>query len=241
MQCTTPCTRNRPSEPAANIHTGRSRQLGRGLPLVSPSPARPGRILQRLQNTSGDLEDPTPDLLEAGLNPVSGAFVGVSQTLSGDISQGQSDIGHDISQREQHELKNRVIELETALSIERAHRTAAEQVGDIQRQRAETAESALRILESVIPRPAIEQSTTRNRTQDMPGETKTRTLRHQQSPQQGNHSGSDGSSARPVAKEFPSEAESQIREPYPSGSSTAHGQARDHRVRPCRELYEITL
>ena len=100
---------------------------------------------------------------------MSGAFVGVSQTLSGDISQGQSDIGHDISQREQHELKNRVIELETALSIERAHRTAAEQVGDIQRQRAETAESALRILESVIPRPAIEQSTTRNRTQDMPG------------------------------------------------------------------------
>lgn len=48
---------------------------------------------------------PLPDLLEAGLNPVSGAFVGVSQTLSGDISQGQSDIGHDISQREQHELK----------------------------------------------------------------------------------------------------------------------------------------
>ena len=112
---------------------------------------------------------PLPDLLEAGLNPVSGAFVGVSQTLSGDISQGQSDIGHDISQREQHELKNRVIELETALSIERAHRTAAEQVGDIQRQRAETAESALRILESVIPRSAIEQSTTRKRTQDMPG------------------------------------------------------------------------
>lgn len=48
---------------------------------------------------------PLPDLLEAGLKPVSGAPAGVSHDLSGDISQGQTDIGHDISQREQHELK----------------------------------------------------------------------------------------------------------------------------------------
>jgi hypothetical protein len=40
-----------------------------------------------------------------------------------------------------------VNELENALSIERAHRTAAEQVAAAERHRAQTAEMALRMLE----------------------------------------------------------------------------------------------
>lgn len=123
-----------------------------------------GAFSNAYKTPSGIWKIPLPDLLEAGLKPVSGASTKMPQVLSGGIGQGESDIGHG----EQHELKNRVIELENALSVERAHRTAAEQVGESQRQRAETAESALRILESVIPRQMIEQVSPQSQMQDSP-------------------------------------------------------------------------
>ncbi|WP_146070942.1 AlpA family transcriptional regulator [Arthrobacter sp. B1805] len=89
---------------------------------------------------------PLTSLLAAGLHPVQGAV----QNLSTDTAQHV----HDIAQPEQVGLKNRVIELENALSIERAHRTAAEQVAAAERHRAQTAEMALRMLEQGPSAPA---------------------------------------------------------------------------------------
>jgi hypothetical protein len=91
------------------------------------------------RDSKGVWKIPLTNLLAAGLHPVQGAV----HELFTDIAQPV----HDIAQSEQVDLKNRVIELENALSIERAHRTAAEQVADAERHRAQTAEMALRMLE----------------------------------------------------------------------------------------------
>ena len=105
--------------------------------------------------TSGGIwKVPLTDLLGAGLKPVSGTASEISHELSGDLSQTPSDIGHDISQGGQQNLKNRVIELENALSVERAHRAAAEQVAMAERSRAQTAEMALRMLEQLPTQPS---------------------------------------------------------------------------------------
>lgn len=90
---------------------------------------------------------PLTNLLATGLHPVQGAV----QDLSTDIAQPV----HDTAPPDQVELKNRVIELENALSIERAHRTAAEQVAAAERHRAQTAEMALRMLEQGPSVPAL--------------------------------------------------------------------------------------
>ena len=99
------------------------------------------------RDSKGVWKIPLTNLLAAGLHPGQGAV----QDLSTDIGQPV----HDIGQSEQVDLKNRVAELETALSIERAHRTAAEQVAAAERHRAQTAEMALRMLEqgSFAPTP----------------------------------------------------------------------------------------
>ena len=111
-----------------------------------------GAFSDAYKTSGGIWKIPLTDLLAAGLKPVSGTASELSHELSGDISQAPSDIGHDISQGEQQDLKNRVIELENALSVERAHRAAAEQVAMAERSRAQTAERALRMLEQ-LPTP----------------------------------------------------------------------------------------
>lgn len=97
------------------------------------------------RDSKGVWKIPLTNLLAAGLHPVQGAV----QDLSTDIGQPV----HDIGQSEQVDLKNRVNELENTLSIERAHRTAAEQVAAAERHRAQTAEMALRMLEQRPPAP----------------------------------------------------------------------------------------
>ena len=86
---------------------------------------------------------PLTDLLAAGITPVQGVFT--------DIAQPENELAHDIAQVTQAPLEIRVMELENALSIERAHRAAAEQVAIAHEQRAKTAEMALRMLESGRP------------------------------------------------------------------------------------------
>lgn len=98
------------------------------------------------RDSKGVWKIPLTNLLAAGLHPVQGAV----QDLSTDIGRPV----HDIAQPEQVDLKNRVTELESALSIERAHRTAAEQVAAAERHRAQTAEMALRMLEQGLSVPA---------------------------------------------------------------------------------------
>lgn len=98
------------------------------------------------RDSKGVWKIPLTNLLAVGLHPVQGAV----HDLSTDIGQPV----HDIAQSEQVDLKNRVTELETALSVERAHRTAAEQVAAAERQRAQTAEMALRMLEQGPSSPA---------------------------------------------------------------------------------------
>ena len=83
---------------------------------------------------------PLTDLLAAGITPVQGVFT--------DIAQPENELAHDIAQVTQAPLEIRVMELESALSIERAHRAAAEQVALAHEQRAKTAEMALRMLEA---------------------------------------------------------------------------------------------
>lgn len=86
---------------------------------------------------------PLTDLLAAGITPVQGVFT--------DIAHPENELAHDIAQVTQAPLEIRVMELENALSIERAHRAAAEQVALAHEQRAKTAEMALRMLESGRP------------------------------------------------------------------------------------------
>lgn len=83
---------------------------------------------------------PLTDLLAAGITPVQGVFT--------DIAHPENELAHDIAQVTQAPLEIRVMELENALSIERAHRAAAEQVALAHEQRAKTAEMALRMLEA---------------------------------------------------------------------------------------------
>ncbi len=90
---------------------------------------------------------PLTDLLAAGITPVQGVFT--------DIAQPENELAHDIAQVTQAPLEIRVIELENALSIERAHRAAAEQVAIAHEQRAKTAEMALRMLEPSRPTTAV--------------------------------------------------------------------------------------
>ena len=101
------------------------------------------------RDSKGVWKIPLTNLLAAGLRPVQGAV----QDLSTERAQPVHGPVHDIAQPEQVELKNRVIELENALSIERAHRTAAERVAAAERQRAQTAEMALRMLEQAPSTP----------------------------------------------------------------------------------------
>lgn len=91
------------------------------------------------RDSKGVWKIPLTSLLAAGLHPVQGAV----QDLSTDIGQPV----YDTAQSKQVDLKNRVTELENALSIERAHRSAAEQIAGAERHRAQTAEMALRMLE----------------------------------------------------------------------------------------------
>lgn len=119
-----------------------------------------GSFPDAYRTSKGVWKVPLTNLLAVGFHPVQGAV----QDLSTDIGQPV----HDIAQSEQVSLRNRVVELESALSIERAHRTAAEQVAAAERHRAENAETALRMLESVIPRPSIERSSTTNHHSDDP-------------------------------------------------------------------------
>ncbi len=98
-----------------------------------------GNFPDAYRDPKGVWKIPLTSLLAAGLHPVQGAV----QDLSTDIARPV----HDVAQPEQVELKNRVTELENALSIERAHRTAAEQVAAAERHRAQTAEMALRMLD----------------------------------------------------------------------------------------------
>lgn len=102
------------------------------------------------RDAKGVWKIPLTNLLAAGLNPVQGSV----QDLSTDIGQPV----HNPSRSEQVELKSRVVELENALSIERAHRTAAEQVAVAERHRAQTAEMALRMLEQAPSAPASTSS-----------------------------------------------------------------------------------
>lgn len=103
-----------------------------------------GNFPDAYRDPKGVWKVPLTNLLAAGFRPVQGAV----QDLSTDIGQPV----HDIGQSEQVDLKNRVIELENALSIERAHRTAAEQVAAAEQHRAQTAEMALRMIEAARPR-----------------------------------------------------------------------------------------
>lgn len=102
-----------------------------------------GDFPEAYRDPKGVWKIPLTSLLAAGLHPVQGAV----HDLSTERAQPVHEPVHDLAQSEQADLKNRVTELENALSIERAHRTAAEQVADAQRQRAQTAEMALRMLE----------------------------------------------------------------------------------------------
>jgi hypothetical protein len=102
------------------------------------------------RDAKGVWKIPLTNLLAAGLTPVQGA-----------VHDPSTDVGqhvHDLAQPEQVELKNRVTELENALSIERAHRSAAEQVAAAERHRAQTAEMALRMLDQGPSTPAPSSS-----------------------------------------------------------------------------------
>lgn len=102
------------------------------------------------RDAKGVWKIPLTNLLAAGLAPVQGS-----------VHDPSTDIGqpvHSPSQSKQVELEKRVVELETALSIEHAHRTAAEQVTVAERHRAQTAEMALRMLEQGPSAPASTSS-----------------------------------------------------------------------------------
>lgn len=102
-----------------------------------------GNFPDAFRDSKGVWKLPLTNLLAAGLHPVQGAVY----DLSDDISQPVQDL----AQSEQSNLKSRVVELENALSIERAHRSAAEQVAAAERHRAQTAEMALRMIEAARP------------------------------------------------------------------------------------------
>lgn len=114
-----------------------------------------GKFPNAFQTTKGVWKLPLTDLLAAGHKPVQGATGDLSTPVHG-LSNEQSTASNGISQAEQLELKSRVIELENALSIERAHRSAAEQVANAERNRAQTAELALRMLERAPEQPVTQ-------------------------------------------------------------------------------------
>jgi hypothetical protein len=99
------------------------------------------------QDPAGVWKIPLEDFLAAGFTPVQS----VSNTSITDLAQPKPELAHDLAQRLQH--------AENQLSIERAQRIAAEQVATAQRQRAESLELALRLLEPP-PSPTPPTSTT---------------------------------------------------------------------------------
>ena len=98
-----------------------------------------GAFPNAAQDPGGAWRVPLPDLLAAGFRARS---TWKNDTLT-ELAQPEDDLAHDHA----HELQTRINTLEQDLLIERAHRQAAERVAEAERNRAETALMALRMLE----------------------------------------------------------------------------------------------
>lgn len=92
------------------------------------------------QQPSGSWKIPVTDLITAGITP---RKTWLNDTLT-DHAHTQNELGHDLA----HDLENRIKTLENDLAIERAHRQAAERIAAAEAARADTALTALRILET---------------------------------------------------------------------------------------------